>query len=1105
MTAFSDLTTRSHLGRLIITSDPGPNTVYLDNLYFYEGDTTAATQVVTAPATTEPAAVTPVSTRPGIVAATAAEPSGLVRVVSDESGDRLQVNGRDFMVLGINWDYFPIGENYAYSLWSQPDDFIEAALAREMPMLKAMGINALRIYTGIPPRWVRHIYERYGIWTVLNHSFGRYGVTIDGVYIPTTDYSDPRVREQLVSEVRTMVEEFRDVPGVLMWLLGNENNYGLFWGGAETEDLPEGVTKEMVRARHMYSVFNDGINAIKELDSDHPVAIANGDLLFIDIIAEEIENLDIFGANVYRGITFTDLFDEVKAKLDIPVFFTEFGADAWDAKEMREDQVTQARYLLGQWQAIYEHSAGKGTIGNAIGGLTFQWSDGWWKYGQEINLDVHDINASWANDAYREDFVPGDNNMNEEWWGICAKGPTDSRGLFELYPRAAYYALQRAYTLDPYAPTTDLVAINRHFRNIEPMQAMLTARGDKAALITEELKRVRVSGVRAEFETISTGGSRVVTPENPDDDYEGNPAFQGFDHLQSYYAKLEARPAGNVHGSVTLNYLGHVPENPIDEIFYENRGLSKKIATPGDGEQIVGEPLQVDDIERLKVYQANLSWDDRWFTLDAFYRTNHYHWGYEGDFFGLYQEASYGPNIDIYNGEAPLGFEMAFKRDLHGLKLALGPELWWGANPAMLLKYQQQVGRIEATAIYQEDLDEQGAAVSSNAIPLPPTRKVTLHLATEQGPFGIEIGGIWSGENKVGETFQIVDGSPGDYRVLEDEIKASDAFGGKAKLTYQKGRWNWYAQGAVMGLVADGGYTQTLTYTGWRLKDVGKGNQYNVITGLAVNLGSWQVAPNFLWQKPIEGPIPSDVPAPGRPRNILDDPFAVRENRETTAGELLITFDPTPATWMWAWDSDVREDARLAASIGFVFKHHPTTQDAAIGIMADGRTTFPFPGAPPARDLWEAHARIVSKVRPGLGVITNLYAGKGEPNGDDERTVNRLGGDVRITAGQFKFGGFAKINDWGPYDYHRDFNNTFPLQFMGDLSYVLGAPDWFDVPQTRIGVQAKWRSLDRYSPRYCPTTLLDPSGELVCDPEAEGFSDGNEWEIRTYLHLSVGL
>ncbi|HQU74435.1 MAG TPA: glycosidase, partial [Calditrichia bacterium] len=343
------------------------------------------------------------------------------------------------------------------------------------------------------------------------------------------------------------------------------------------------------------------------------------------------------------------------------------------------------------------------------------------------------------------------------------------------------------------------------------------------------------------------------------------------------------------------------------------------------------------------------------------------------------------------------------------------------------------------------------------------------------------------------------------YRIFQDQIKSSDTYGGNVKPTFSKGRWNWYASGAVMGLVAGGGADYTQTFTGWRLKDSGSGNQYNVLSGITYTMGNWQFAPNFLWQKPIEGPIPSDVPSPGRPRNILDDPFAVRGNRETTAGEMLITYDPTPASWMYAWDSDMAEDASLAASVGFVYRQHNTTQDAAIGILGDGRTTFPFPGAPPARDLWEAHARIISKSGPGQGIIANLYAGDAEPNGDDDRLIQRFGGDLRYILNSYKLTAVAKINDWGPYDYHRDFNLTYPLQLMADLSTAVGPQQWFDLPQTRLGLRFTWRSLDQYSPRYCPTKIVNDIGELVCDPEAEGFSNGSEWEIRTYLHFNIGM
>ena len=506
-----------------------------------------------------------------------------------------------------------------------------------------------------------------------------------------------------------------------------------------------------------------------------------------------------------------------------------------------------------------------------------------------------------------------------------------------------------------------------------------------------------------------------------------------------------------------------------DRIFYENRGRRRVIESES-------ETIILEDVERVKVYRANVIWDDRWFHLDGFYRTGHFHWQYEGDFFGLYRDAFYGENIDIYNGMAPIGVEISGKKSLKGLKLAFGPQLWWGANPSILLKYRRRVGPIDATGIFQEDLMSQTSVSSSVAIPVPPTRKATLQLSTSWMGFGIEGGGIWSGSTKVGETFQAVEEVAGDYRLLEGEIEDQDAFGAKGRVTYEHGRWHWYAQGAYMGLVADGGPTSTVTYTGWHLKDSGSGNQSNFLTGLAVNVGRFQIGPNFLWQKPIYGPLPQDELGRWQPRNVLDDPFAVLWNREMVAAELLLTYDRTPASWMWAWDNDMRENATLAWSLGFIFRHLPTTKDASIFIAEDGRTTYPFPGGTPPRDLWEMHGRVISRIGPGARLVAHLYGGEGEPNGEDQRVINRFGADARLIWDTISFSAAAKFNDWGPYDYHRDFNLTYPVQLIGDISYNLGTPRWFDFPQTKMGIRASWRSLDEHSPRYCPGLVPDAFG-----------------------------
>lgn len=1011
-------------------------------------------------------------------------------------GIKLVVNGNDFMINGMNWDYIPIGTNYNYSLWKQSDDVIKAALDTEMSLLKNMGVNVIRQYTGIQPKWIQYIHDKYGIYTMLNHSFGRYGLTLNGSWVPNTEYSNPLTREILLKETTEMVEEYKNTPGVLLFLLGNENNYGLFWDGAETENIPMEDRKSTIRSKDMYKLFNDAVVAMKKIDKSHPIAICNGDLLFLDTIAEECKDIDILGLNMYRGVSFGDAFQRVKEKIDKPIVFTEFGADAFNVLENAEDQKSQAFYMVGNWKEIYENAAGIGKAGNSIGGFTFQFSDGWWKYGQTKNLDIHDDNASWSNGGYINDFIKGQNNMNEEWFGICAKGPTNARGLYDLYPRAAYYALKEAHRVNPYELGTTNETINKAFNNVNLMDAVLKARGDKAALGGNDNEILKISNLRAEFTTFSTGGSLITTPDEADPDASTYPNKLGFDHMQSYFVGVEGNPAPNMKANVNVNILGRVAENPINEIFYENRGRAQTVITP-DG------PVVISDNNRVQIYNASYSWNEKDFDLRGFYRTGHYHWGYEGDFFGLYPEANYGPNLDIYNGET-LGLEIDGKRSLNGLKAAFGPQLWWGANPALLLKYSKKIGVFDATAVYHEDVANAGAALTSIAIPLPKTRRATLHLKTKVGSLGIEFGGIWGGQPLNGRVFQYAEETtPGNYTVYNDKVNNKDNWGGKAKLTLSKGRFNIYTQGAIMGLVANGGADNVQTFTGWRLKDTGSGNQMNFLTGFTYNVNSnFQIAPNFLWQKPLVEAMPNDVSSPGRLRNIQDDPFVVRANRETVGGELLLTYDPTPATWMYEWNNDMVEDAKFAVSTGFVYRNLPTTQDAAIGFLSN-RTAFAFAKSAPAQNLWESNTRIVSKLTPDLGVIANIYFGNGQANGDSERTINRAGGDIRLIYRKIKLTSSIKFNDWGPFDYHRDFNLTYPLQLMLDLSTSVGKQNWYVLPNTKIGIMGTWRSLDQYSPRYSPNQT---SGPFITEPivSPAGFPNGSEWEIRTYVHINIG-
>ena len=279
--------------------------------------------------------------------------------------------------------------------------------------------------------------------------------------------------------------------------------------------------------------------------------------------------------------------------------------------------------------------------------------------------------------------------------GVCAKGPEVSGGAQPLYPRTAYYALKKAYTLDVSNPDVTLDTIRTHYAAIDLVEASTPHGVGSMTRKMKEMERFRVSNLRLEFSSFFTGNSDIRG--------QGKEGI-AFDHMQSFYVGFESRPTDSIRANVDFNILGNVASNPIDKTFYESRG--KRVSVEGSD----GEPVVIRDMDRVQVYGASFDWKENWFELEGFYRTGHYHWGYEGDFFGLYREANYQDAIDRYNANAPSGMVFTGKRALQGLKLAAGPELYWGANPMVLAKYYRTSGR-HSYALLQEDITRQGCTL----------------------------------------------------------------------------------------------------------------------------------------------------------------------------------------------------------------------------------------------------------------------------------------------------------------------------------------------------------------------------------------------------------
>lgn len=1017
----------------------------------------------------------------------AADPALSVQV--DEAGGMLLVDGAPYFIKGMNWGYMPIGQNYRYSLWVQSPEFIEQVLHREMSMLRELGVNSIRQYDDIPPEWVTWIYDNYGITTMINPLFGRYGLEVEGRWVPSTDYSNPAHRKAILEQTRASAERFKDVRGVLMIMLGNENNYGLHWSSNEIEALPLEAQGE-ARATHLYTLFGQSIDEIHGIAPGIPVAICNGDLQYLDLIAEHAGNMDLFGTNVYRGESARDLYQRVRDKLGVPIFYSEFGADAFDAKNKREDTVTQARYVREQWRDIYDNVHGHG-VGNAIGGYQFQWSDGWWKHKQEENLDVHDPTASWPNSGYPEDFVEGRNNMNEEWFGITAKGHPDEQGHFLVYPRPGYFALQKVWRLDPYAETTDQQAITDHFSAIDPGSGLVQYRTALAAGEAENRKKAYLRGLRLDLDSFFTEDSARAG--------QGKQRFD-FDHQESLYVDVGIAPTETIRAHAAVNVLGNVAQNPIDNLSYESRA-GKLIGDPTDPEYDAEALADAQMSDRVRLYEAEGNWEHDLFSLHAFYRVGHFHWGHEGDFFGIYRQAFYGPNIDIYDAAVPIGVEIEGKGPLSGLAVAGGPQVYWGANPAVFARYGWDVGKARWTVVHQEDLAQQGAAAENRAIPQLVTRKTGLHVQRTFAGVQLDLGGIMAGTDRLG--MEYVDpreaGAGPSYQdsglhLYEDQIQWVDTLGTKAKLSWEPGAVHAYVQAAYRGLVADGGPDETVTFTGWSLKDGGQGNGTQLLSGVAVDVGKLQIAPNFMYQKPFVGPLPS-IPSTYDPvtgwyyagvsaRNGIDDPFAVLGNRETVAGELMFVWDPTPATWFWAWDNPLHEDAPVAAALNLVYRHQPTSRDANFGFTEDG-TLFAFAGAPPAADVWTATLTLLSRLGPESRLQISAMGGQEQSTGEDARLVPRASLTTDLWIKKTALITSLHWNDWGPFDYHRTFNETFPFQARLDLSTGMRGFRLEDTG-TRLGLRGKYRTFDEFS------------------PQQELFGPGDhELELLTYLTFQM--
>jgi beta-glucuronidase len=349
---------------------------------------------------------------------------------------------RDWMFSDVNGNGIVDGpyESWVDQNGNNRQDTGEDAVG-DFKLMKELGVNTLRIYhyADLNKDVLMDGYKNYGFRYLMGNLIGMYAIDSKADWYGGTDYTNPEHRRNMLESVRRMVNEYKDEPYILMWVLGNENNYAE--PGQEGKDKGQGC-RAKIQPEAYYRFVNEAAQLIKSLDpQQRPVAVSNGDVLFLDICAQCAPAVDVFGANAYRGEQgFGSLWKDVADVYGRPVMVTEYGCSAYGQNmDARVADEGQARYIRGNWRDIEDNIAGAGT-GNALGGILFEWSDEWWKAGRppEFDPSVQDKVGQFG-----APFLDG--WSYEEWLGITSQGD-GSQSPFLRQLRPAYYELKKHWS-----------------------------------------------------------------------------------------------------------------------------------------------------------------------------------------------------------------------------------------------------------------------------------------------------------------------------------------------------------------------------------------------------------------------------------------------------------------------------------------------------------------------------------------------------------------------------------------------------------------------------------------------------------------------------------
>ncbi|MGP8101029.1 MAG: hypothetical protein ACLQHL_09795 [Candidatus Cybelea sp.] len=381
--------------------------------------------------------------------------------------------GKKFFVKGVDYGPTPIGTYpwEAPAMDSPLRNGNSAIWQRDLPLLRAMKANAIRVYNVVPPGFDE------GTGPISDFLDAAWGNGKKPIYVLLSIYFDGKVlnnddsAKSLANQYYEMDKKYALYPAVMGVTISNEIFHPPWWN----ED--HWWNNFNMVAERAKAGFAAGKNPNKIVTTSNHDSVENNVLLVIHYGELHHAQIDVWGDNPYRGRTFgqgaSDLFEQIRKETTKPVLLTEYGAPESYHPDWKntysypgslkgpgtcnpttpDGPVNRNALQLpksgnpgmdGMVDLVTNNaklvSDGYTKDGIVSGGFYFEWTDEWWK----ADSNNREYASKHVGDAVFTGHFPGC-AYDHAWFGLNAIAPGGKKYLDTLTARPTIKALTAAW------------------------------------------------------------------------------------------------------------------------------------------------------------------------------------------------------------------------------------------------------------------------------------------------------------------------------------------------------------------------------------------------------------------------------------------------------------------------------------------------------------------------------------------------------------------------------------------------------------------------------------------------------------------------------------